>query len=219
MPEEYIEYGDQWAMDNRDWSVVNWDIDELIRDGDWLNSEVLTDLVRRDQGRGGIEFYVQAADVLDYELLWKYGGIYLNCDISPARTLEDLDLIHGTLGSAWVAREDETFVVNAAMGAPGPEHPFFGEVINQLGPRYFSNPYQEMNHATGPRLLTDVWSTWKDQLPPVIALPVVAFNPFHWRTIPKGGDAVGRPVPLETIGVHHWGHKKDGRTNHIESWT
>lgn len=219
MPADYREFGDRWQLLNPDWSVILWDIDSLIDEGSWFNAEVLADLRRRDRGRRGIEFYVQAADVLDYELLYKYGGVYVNTDIDPIRSLAEMDTIHEVEGKTWLAREDSEFVVNAAMGAAAPEDVFFAEVIAALGPRYFNNPYGEMNQTTGPRLLTDVWRMWKSEFHPVIAMPVEAFNPFHWRTIEPGGDAFGRSVPLDTIGVHHWGHKKDGRTNVIESWT
>jgi len=211
MPVQYQTFGSMWESLNMGWSVHDWTESELMAI-QWDNQEVLEDLYRRDAEHRTVELFVQVADVLDYELLFRYGGVYVNVDIEPVKPLSDLNRFVPR-GQAWVSREDNAFVVNAAMaGRSG--HPFYKAVIDDLYVRYFANPHGEMNHTTGPRLLTDTHRSWTGE--PVVALPVEVFNPIHWKDIPIGGDATGRHVPATTVGLHHWGHRRDNRTNVIE---
>lgn len=216
MPDRYSRYIAEWKALNPEWDTVVWREAE-IEGVKWRNQLVLDHLRQRDDGRRSIEWAVQTADVLSYECVFGFGGVYLNVDVEPVRPLRDLyDMyVNPLLGQEWVAREDRDFVVGMAMGGRA-GHPFYKEVIDQLPIRYWRNPGDEMNQTTGPRLLTDVWRRWEDT---VAALPVVAFNPWHWSTVPTGGTAEGRAIPDGAIGVHHWGHKLDGRTNRIEGAT
>jgi hypothetical protein len=75
--------------------------------------------------------------------------------------------------------------------------------------------------TTGPGYLTDYAHTRPEDLH---VFPVETFNPVHWKQIQEGGDATWFADGTDwsgtaTIAVHHWGHKKDGRTNRIEGWT
>ena len=74
--------------------------------------------------------------------------------------------------------------------------------------------------TTGPGFLTDFVriNTILDKTPFVV-FGKEAFCSVHWKEIEPGGDASGREYPAEAIAVHHWGHKKDGRTNLIEGNT
>jgi mannosyltransferase OCH1-like enzyme len=210
-----MDYLVEWGNMNPDWTCALW-LQHEIEDSKWINQPVLDHLRERDDRRGSIEYAVQVADVVGYELIYQFGGVYLNVDIEPVRSLAVLHDLYVPEGESWVAREDDMFVVGAAMGG-SPGDPFYGSVIEALYDRYFAAPYDEMNQTTGPRLLTDVWRSWRSR---VTALPVVAFNPWHWSTIPPGGTAEGRGEPPSgTIGIHHWGHRQDRRTNRIEGGT
>lgn len=210
MPADYRRFGERWAELNPDFEIHDWTEDEILAES-WRNRDVIDDLYRRDAGRRTIALFAQVADVVDYELIFRFGGVYVNADIEPIRPLELMDAFYEPAGRDWVAREDERYVVNAAMGGAAGS-PFFGDVIDRLGPRYFAEPGGPMNRTTGPGLLTDVVADHPD----VVQLPVVAFNAHHWRTIRRGSDASGRKIPREAIGVHHWGHRRDGRSNRIE---
>lgn len=214
MPEAYVRYGKQWAELNPRHSVVTFGMEILNHLPENLYGLVM-DISRRDAGREGIEKYVQIADVVGYFLVWQYGGLYVNCDMQPVRPLPD-DLPN----KAWASYENDVDgrVVNAAIGAPEPLDPFWGTVLDGLVDNYFSNPEDEMVMSTGPGYLTRVYHEHPDRLH---VMPRVTFNPVHWKQIRSGGDAseVLGSLPEETIAVHHWGHRKDGRTNYVETAT
>ena len=115
-------------------------------------------------------------------------------------------------------------VVNAVLGGPA-EHPFW-ERINEILPAFYADrPGDEMNKTTGPHLLTAMARGWNrnragdDEF---LALPQVSFCAAHWKQIPEGGDAAGLvdwKADPNVIGIHHWGHRKVGRTNYVETAT
>jgi len=211
IPEDYAEFGFMWDKMNPDWEIKMW-TEEDIKEFPTLG-KVFNDFYRRDEGRQGIELYVQMADVMGYALVHKFGGMYVNCDIEPIRPLPELPK------KAWASYENDiNDVVNAVIGAPAPRNVFWGRLLSKLPARYFLNPTDEMVHTTGPGLLTDMARRLPER---IHVFPKETFNPVHWSKISPGGDAKSfrDSLPPETIGVHHWGHKKDGRTNYIESAT
>lgn len=205
MPDDYRHYGEEWARLNPGWRVWDWD-EAAIRSGTWTNEAVVADLYRRDAGRHTIELWAQLADVVGYELLYQFGGVYMNADMQPVKPLSEVPA-----DAPWVATEDRRFVVNCAMAGHQLD-PFYGDVIDSLRRSYWENPTGPMNRTTGPWLLTQV----QRRHPEVTALPIEVFNPVHWKKIKKGRDATGFRVPDATVAVHHWGHRRDGRTNTIE---
>lgn len=214
MPEEYEAFGGQWKDLNPGWVVF--DHTEDVQDHFPALFEVFQDLYARDDGRQGIELYVQLADVLGYAIVEKWGGVYVNCDMQPVNPFPVLPK------TAWASYENDEDgrIVNAAIGAPFAHDPFWAELLDELPGRYWKYRYDEMVMATGPGFLTDFAAPRMDQLH---VFPRAAFNPVHWKQIQPGGDAStfvqARQYSDETIAVHHWGHKRDGRSNTIETAT
>lgn len=151
-----------------------------------------------------------------YQVIYQHGGVYVNVDIEPVRSMGYL-LEHYRVGHrAYAPYEDEgSLVVNAVLG--GPEgHPFWERINEILPQRYWDMPGAEMNQVTGPHLLTELASSWNrnrsgdDEF---VALAQESFNQVHWSQIPLGEDATGLGQDSPgVIGTHHWGHKKAGRT-------
>lgn len=214
MPDKYLLYGQMWRELNPDWIVHDWTEDELPP---LLNREVY-DYIGTHHGEehlNPVSVATQRADVVAYELIWRYGGLYVNCDIQPIRPL---DVILARVGdSAYACYEDDQFLVNAAIGGPA-RHPFWARCIEELPSRFWANPRGQMNEVTGPHLLTSVYRTWDG--PGFVPLPRETFNPIHFHEIPLGGDADGlftaTSLPDVTVGVHHWGHRMTGRPNKVD---
>lgn len=210
MPQEYVEFGERWEDLNPGWIVKDWG-EEAVQMFDDLR-DVINDLYERDAGRFGIELYVQIADVLGYAFVREFGGVYVNCDMEPVKSLENLP------DQAWASYENEEDwrIVNAAIGAPQPNDPFWVGLLAELPSNYFSRRLEEMIMSTGPGFLTE----FSARMPGFLhVMPKNSFNPVHWKQIATGGDARGFAYPEETIAVHHWGHKKDQRSNLVETAT
>lgn len=211
MPEQYQEYGRRWIEMNPGWTYQQWSIADVLLFPEL--KPVFDSLWERDAGNNSIEFFVQVADVMGYAVVERFGGAYFNCDIEPLRPLDELPV-----DRAWASYEnhEDGRIVNAAIGSPIKHDPFWWSLLKGLPARYFANPTAEMVETTGPAYLTDFARERPGSLQ---VLPVESFNPVHWKQIAPGGDATSFEYPAESFGVHHWGHKKDGRTNRIEGNT
>lgn len=218
MPDDYIEYGMMWQALNPDWTVVEWRTE--YEDTPYLGSSLgIHKVINRDVWQSintppsGMRIdktamWTQRADVVSYEILYKYGGLYINTDIEPVRPLTQM-FADGMLEIyPAAAREDDRWLVNAVMWAPEPNSTFYKEIIDRLPDRYFLWPQEFMNVTTGPHLLTHVASYM-----PIIALDKSVFSHIHWSQVPPGGDASSllEGLPDNAIGVHHWGHRKNQR--------
>jgi mannosyltransferase OCH1-like enzyme len=212
MPETYKEFGEKWEDLNPGWVVIDHG-EEIIQLWPDL-APVFNHLYERDAGRDGIELHVQVADVVGYALLREFGGVYVNCDMEPLRGFTERDLPD----FAWASYEnyEDYRIVNSAIGAKQPHDPFWAGLLDELPARYFANPYDEMVMTTGPGFLTDYAARHSDIFH---VLSKDTFNSVHWKQIEAGGDASGFQYPEHAIAVHHWGHKKDGRSNLIETAT
>ena len=212
MPEQYQEYGRQWAELNPGWEIMQWSIADTLLFPDL--APVFDSLAERDNGNSSIEYFVQVADVMGYAVVERYGGVYANCDIQPLRPLRDLPIPN----KAWASYENHTDgrIVNAIIGSPIKNDPFWWALLKNLPARYFADPTAEMVETTGPAYLTDFAAARPGMLH---VFPVETFNPIHWSQIEAGSDAAGHSYPETSFGVHHWGHKKDRRTNRVEGNT
>lgn len=101
---------------------------------------------------------IQRADALRYFILYHFGGIYMDLDITPRRYLDPLLTL-----PAFACLTTPTGISNDALGA-APGHPFFLYVINSLRKynRNWYSPYITVMSSTGPLFLSLVWKEWLD---------------------------------------------------------
>lgn len=214
MPEDYEVFGYMWAELNPDWEVLHW-TEHHVHDYPDLR-EIIDDLYERDAGRHSTELYVQLADVMGYAIVERWGGVYVNCDMQPVQPLS-AEILESTAWASYENHEDGR-IVNAAIGSSVPHDPFWAGLLAGLPERYWQYRLDEMIMSTGPAYLTDYANAHRDQ---ITVFPVETFNPVHWKQVQQGGDASAWVEGTDwrgtaTFAVHHWGHKRDGRTNTIE---
>ena len=202
-PTTYDDYWRQWANLHPDWLQFTWTEETMppLRNQKQYDECELT-------ARAGVPMdhkravAVQRADIAAYELIYSYGGVYLNCDMQPLRPLD------GLLGhKAFAGMEDDQYLCNAVLGGEQGS-PFFDAVINELPVRMASRPGAGMEVQTGPHLLTSIW-LWAPHL--ITALPREAFYYAHHGDIQHGSDAAAYADAARQAGayaIHHWGHRK-----------
>jgi mannosyltransferase OCH1-like enzyme len=131
------------------------------------------------------------SDILRYELLAAFGGIYVDTDVEPLRPFDEL-LEDDRPFIGW---EDGNLLCPTVMGAP-PAHPAI-ELLLEALPRWFIK-YRNAapNRQTGPYFVTRHLRGRSD----VRMLPPEAFYPVGWWEKAK----LGGPYPPESFSVHHW---------------
>jgi mannosyltransferase OCH1-like enzyme len=182
MPQECVAWVKGWKELHPGWEHTLWTDREV--------NSLLPDLV-------AIGDYISAAhpamraDILRYELLRLFGGIYLDVDVEPQLPLDDLaeDM------EAFVVLEDYSgpWFGNAVLGATM-GHPFFKQLCEALPESVTQNWHRPINERTGPVFLSKQWKKGD-----TFVLGPKTFYPYmhdeKWRR--------GEPFP-NAYGIHHW---------------
>ena len=137
----------------------------------------------------------QLAGLARLEVLWQYGGVYLDSDVEPIRSLDSL-----LWSPVFVCREDGDWCNDAVIGAE-PGHPFIAACMAgaRMGVESGDDP-----GATGPKNLTTTLRLGSDYSD-VTILAARAFGPIHYIdkvNLPPVGKA-GEAFP-ESFGLHRW---------------
>lgn len=114
------------------------------------------------------------ADVLRYELLWRFGGVYIDADFECLRPLDGL--VEGV--GCFAAWQDRKFVNNAIIGGPS-GHPLFRALIDGLPGSVERNRGKAPRHVSGPHYLTRMVRDFDD----VTLFPKELFYPYDWRQL------------------------------------
>ena len=171
MPCEYAQNIVGWTRLHPRWNIRVWDDD---------NRPVLRNEYEFKMARNP----AQASDVLRYELMLRYGGIYLDCDVEPVQSLRPLRRYE-----AFAVDQGEDILCTAVLGSE-PGHPAFEAVVAAL-PAAFASGLTNLDQA-GPTFQTPILRAHG-----VTVLPQETFYPYLW-------DEEPRPATPETFGIHRW---------------
>lgn len=210
MPERYVGYGELWRELNPEMILWDW-TEEEVMDSDWQNKAVIQDLYTnsRQPGADMVAYYTHVADVVDYELVYRFGGWYFNTDLRPIKPLSVLEFDRQFPA---VAMEDDIHIVNMAMYGPQ-GHSFYEKIIKLLPERYFGMPGAFMNATTGVQLMMQARAQHYGQVTPFHRN---VFNPIHWSQFAYGETPdVDRDFPEETVAVHEWLHRTNQRGQRV----
>jgi mannosyltransferase OCH1-like enzyme len=151
MPHLYQGFWGEWQRLHPDWQFKTWDYSNLPH---LLNQPSFEDCGVKwpalSRYHDGIEQEVMRADIAAYDLIYQFGGVYLNCDLEPYKPITPL-LEDVTAFAAW---ERPGFIGNAIFGAT-PHHPFFRDIIDALPTRVEHG--WPMENATGTKLITNTY--------------------------------------------------------------
>jgi inositol phosphorylceramide mannosyltransferase catalytic subunit len=132
-PEDYARYQETWLDHHPSWEFRFW------------TEENLPDGLRRPEAAERLRAPAERANILRLELLWRFGGVYVDTDFECLRSIEPLI-------------EDKDFFIslakpgrvnNALMGSVA-GHPILDEALDRIRPREFFGHDKE---ATGTRFL------------------------------------------------------------------
>jgi hypothetical protein len=139
----------------------------------------------------------QRAGLIRLEALWRHGGVYVDSDVEPLRSLETLLPL-----SAFAAWEDERVVPDAVIGAV-PGHPAIRKCIDLALTRIGKGAWE-----SGPGVTTEVFRNHEH----VLLLPPGTFYPIHYRAEDRDrsmADVSKEPHPW-SFGLHWYEHSWRG---------
>jgi hypothetical protein len=199
IPDDFRRYGELWLSLNPEWKMQTWTDENLLE-------------IRNRSEFNNCEKFAQKADVLRYELLWRFGGVYIDMDFEPLKPLgQAFDGIN-----AFFADEKPGTPAIGILGSV-PSDPFFEHLIEALPASI--RAHTGVSEATGPmffarelaryfaadwhiRRLGEIWehvdwrrSRW------LYGYESRYFYPYgYWEPQRRGERFPG------SYAVHHWAH-------------
>jgi hypothetical protein len=191
LPLKFRAYRDTWRRLHPAWEHKLWTDDNLPP----LVNHALFD---------SVSGYREKADILRYELLYRYGGVYVDTDFECFKSIEPL------LASA-AAGEGGTTQPSAFSSQESPEHisigimgstqgnAFFGRIVDNLPQWHAHHAALHIGYRTGPFLVRAAYAEWPAEL---ALLPTWALYPYHSTNLAARGRN-GTYFP-DAYAAHHW---------------
>ena len=189
-----------WKINHPDWEYHLWTEKNLPA---LVNQKAFDDS----------DSYPQKADILRYELLQQFGGVYIDADVFCVRPIDSLfaqlSKKSSELVAAYEGREDDEALIANTVMMSGLNNPFIGELVANIDVSQKGKAWE----ITGPQYLTDSIRKYN---PSISLLPSKTFFPVHHK------DKEHRVVSLseckedpEIFGIHMWSGTKRG---YCPSW-
>lgn len=174
MPDVYTHFGETWQRHHPAWELRLWTDTELPP-------------LTHPEAYARCRNHGERSDVLRYELLHRFGGIYADTDVECQRSLEPL-IGNASAFAAW-ARPGT--LGSAVVGAV-PGHPAIARLLEEVSTSAGSG---NQVVTTGPGLLTRVF----EEAPDVTIFPSETFYPFDHSDLPLES----KDFP-DAYAIHHW---------------
>lgn len=143
MPDRLADIGRQWREMLPDWEHVLWEDSSL----DWLTNISLYKQAEQLVPADAVGQF--RADIARYEILARYGGVYVDCDLEPLR---DITPLH--THTAWAGWEiQDRMIGNTILGGCS-QDPFWIKAVEMLPDSVKINRGKRPNRMTGPHFVT-----------------------------------------------------------------
>lgn len=195
MPARFVEFGERWKELHPEWTFRLWDesnVPPLANQDLW---DAAAELVTPGHD---LQF---RSDVLRYELLERFGGVYIDADLEPLRAIDPLLADAGECFVAW--EQQGKWANNAIMGA-APGHPFVRSLVEGLPTNVELQEARRPNILSGPRFLTTQLVTSVRPEWPVVVFPQQYFYPVAYDQL---GRLRGDETFPESYAVHWWNNQ------------
>lgn len=187
IPEKYKRLSESWRRFHPDWEYRLWtdkDVEEFgLKNKDLFNTA-------KNNG--------QRSDILRYEILNRFGGIYVDTDFECLRPFDDLLYLDFFTGISY----DAKMVLYIGIIASVPGHPIMTSCIDFMG-AYNGNSANMIMDVTGPYYFTRCFFNSVDKnTKGVVAFPMDFFYP-----LPNYLRNTNRPydyVKDFSYAIHHW---------------
>lgn len=179
MPDEFVEFGRSWRELHPGWVMIEWNRPEQL--------QPLVNASHIGEARNA----AQLSDVLRYEVLHRFGGVYLDTDFICQKNIEPL-----LQDADFVGAGEKPDMVSAGFIAAVPSQVVIKAALAMLPSRITSRMHQAS--ATGPGLLTEAWRPYRF-LPEVVAYGPELFYPYPWTEKHRRHEAFP-----DAYAIHHW---------------
>lgn len=187
-PEKYKAFRDSWLRHHPGWEYKLWtdkDIAELK-----LYNQALYDMSVN---------YGEKSDIARYEILYRFGGLYIDTDFECLRAFDHL---HECYDFYIGIQPLDTNFVQLGIGLIGsvPGHQLLRTCMSKLAEN--AAQYVQVIHRTGPIYFTRIFEAVAPLLSDAtVALPATYFYPKGYSQTDEPEQVWRKP---ESFAVHHW---------------
>jgi mannosyltransferase OCH1-like enzyme len=188
IPDRLASIGVAWKVMLPGWEHRLWSDDDL----GWLQNRDLYDAAEQLVPADAVGQF--RADIARYEILARFGGVYVDCDLEPLR---DITPLH--VWGAWAGWEvQDRFVGNTILGGQ-PGNRFWQAAVDRLPASVKANRGKRPNRMSGPhyttRLLNDIGG--------LHVYPQTFFYPYAHNELDRHDEDPG-----EAYTRHLWWHQR-----------
>ena len=192
-PEEFLGYTEKWGELHPGWELHFWALGGIL-DLPLQNRQLIVH-ASTISPKSPWPFIT---DVARYELLWEFGGVWIDTDFDPQKPIDEL--CEGQ--EAWACWEVPGKWVNNAILAAAPHHPLMKDLITNL-PEHLVGMAPEASNTckSGPQYLTPFAIRHR-----LHVYPSHYFFPYGWRELHRANESFP-----ESYAVHRWNHQRSLR--------
>lgn len=191
-PKEYINWQKSWKKHHPDWEYFLW-TDENVKDLKFTNPGVFEKTTN----------FGAKSDILRYEILNQFGGLYIDTDFE---CFHPFDFLHLNLDFYSGIVYGEEFSSTTGLLGSIPNHPILNYLLKRIDKHLISDDIVEIHEITGPWALAKAFKKFMfDDNYRNLALPTSYFYPFpnnklHIRSEKK----IKQYVRPESLAIHYW---------------
>lgn len=181
-----------WVDLHPDWDFKLWTETEIDEIG--LQNRALYDQAEKIVPRDALEQF--RADIVRYEVLALFGGMYVDVDTRPLRNIEPALAGH----HEFAAREDRTWIGNTYVGAV-PGHPIMRDIIAGMPANVHRFRGKRPNKLSGPQYITPIWNRHGGHIAPQRQWFPYSYIDVKRQTVPE-------TFAEDVYAVHDWDHTR-----------
>jgi mannosyltransferase OCH1-like enzyme len=181
LPPEQETFGRSWLEIHRGWEMVTW-------------TEANVPSLRNGAQYAGAQHLAQRSALVRLEVLYEYGGVYIDTDYECLRPIEPL-----LAGASLVAGWADARVVNNGFIAASPRHPVLDEVIGVIPYRVATRPGASSTIQSGNVLFHEVMTAHAQSDSSIRLYEPHILAPYHWTEAnPTSGPFT------DAYAIHHY---------------
>lgn len=184
LPKEYYKYIESWVLNHKDYIFCFWNdtnIPKLINQKDFDETDILA----------------MKADILRYELLYFFGGIYIDCDFLCLKNIDSL--IENYKGfSGW---ESLNYIAIGLMGFEK-YNVFLYNIIKYISFNIKVYDNDRIPIKSGPVFFTNMWEKFTDKI------NYISFEPYYFYsyTFQDKHNNLDYIIDEKYYAIHMWGY-------------
>jgi mannosyltransferase OCH1-like enzyme len=139
------------------------------------------------------------SDILRYEILNKYGGLYVDTDFECLKSFDDLLHLNFFTGVGY----DTVMQLYIGLIACIPEHPIIKNCVMNMSTNYSGTKGSVICNETGANYFTKQFMRGvNEDSSKVVAFPTDYFYPYPNNI--RGEDDPYKYITENTYAIHHW---------------